>query len=87
MSHHTANTLQVLWDNLFYIGGGMASWMLAAFGIGSHNVLGSIVLSADFLVIADWIFSHMAILLSCCVSVATLFKIKKEIKSKDGEKN
>lgn len=83
MSHHTTNILQVLWDNLFYIGGGVASWILAAFGIQAHSVLGSITLSADFFVIADWVFSHLAILLSCSVSVATLFKIRKEIKGKD----
>jgi hypothetical protein len=83
MSQHNTHTLQVLWDNLLYIGGGIASWTLAAFGIEAHNVLGAVTLNADFFVMADWVFSHLAILLSCSVSVATLVKIRKEIKGKD----
>jgi len=89
MSTHNTHTLQVLWDNLLYIGGGIASWTLAALGIEAHNVLGVVTLNADFFMIIDWIFTHMAILLSCSVSVATLFKIRKEIKGKgqDGKKD
>jgi hypothetical protein len=89
MTEHNTNIIQVLWDNLFYIGSGVASWALAAFGGEAYSILGLILIDLTFFTVVDWIINNMAILLSCAVSVATLFKMRDEIKKKDrnGKKN
>lgn len=78
MSQHNIHTLHVLWDNTLIILSGILAWTLTLLGVDVHHI-GTIFTGGGWEVF-DWALSHAAVLLSCAVSLATLFKIKKEIK-------
>lgn len=80
MSDHSTHTMQVLWDNTLFIFSGIFGWVLTAIGV-DHSHLG-FIFTGDGWAIVDYILNHSAIFLSCIVSLATLFKIKKELKKK-----
>jgi len=80
MTEHNTHTLQVLWDNTLLIFSGVFGWVLTAIGV-DHSHLG-FIFTIDGLDLLDYILNHSAIFLSCLVSLATLFKIKKELKKK-----
>lgn len=80
MPHHNINTMQVLWDNTLLILSGVLAWALALVGVDMPT-LGSIFTGSGWEVV-DYILNHSAIFLSCLVSLATLFKIKKELKKR-----
>jgi hypothetical protein len=80
MSGHNTHTMQVLWDNTLLIFSGVFGWVLTAVGV-DHSHLG-LIFTGEGWEIVDYIFNHAAIFLSCAVSLATLFKINKELKKK-----
>lgn len=62
--------MQVLWDNVLLIAGGVASWIFTLGGIYD---------------LTKGLFTLLALFLSCAVSAATLYKIMKDLRKKDGK--
>lgn len=71
MSQNQLHVLQVLWDNVLLIVGGVASWIFTIGGI------------YDF---TRGLLTLAALALSCAVSAATLYKLAKDLKKKNGKK-
>ena len=80
MPGHNTHTMQVLWDNTLLIFSGVFGWVLTAVGV-DHSHLG-LILTSNGWEILDYVLDHAAVFLSCIVSLATLLKIRKELKSK-----
>ena len=83
MSHNNLHTLTVLWDNTLLIFSGILGWGLTLLGVDvqhMHSI--GVIFTGDGWVIVDYVLNHAAVGLSCIVSLATLLKIKRELKGK-----
>ena len=80
MPHHNLDTIHVIGDNTLLIFSGALSWTLTLLGVDTHHL--GVIFTGGGWEIADYLINHLAILLSCGVSLATLFKIKKDLKKK-----
>lgn len=78
MSNHNFHFLHVLNDNVLLIFSGVFGWILTFLGVNLTSI--NMVFTGDGWQALDWILSHFAVLLSCTVSLATLYKIRKELK-------
>ncbi len=67
------DTLNIISMNHSYILGNILSWVLTGISISSI---------VDF---THALLSIFAVVLSCCVSLYTIYKIRKELEKKDGK--
>lgn len=73
------NFFHVLADNVSLILSGICGWVLTFVGVDSQM---GFMFTGDGWRIVDWVLSHLALLLSCTVSLATLYKISREMNKK-----
>lgn len=81
MSHNNHHILDVLSNNLSHISESVLAWILTIFGLHPNFTLDPGDISVDGLL------RKATLILACIVSLATLYKIRKDLKKIDGKKD